>query len=78
MFCPYWTAGASIGRTVLLEHLAYCLPSKEEEIAKCQAIVAAGARDGVSGQLELSIDGMPLSVSLEVLRRLRELDLGNM
>jgi hypothetical protein len=67
-------SGAAVTPQELLERLAACVPSTEEESAKCKAIVAAGARDGVSGKLDLFIDGMPLQTSLEILRRLRELD----
>jgi hypothetical protein len=66
--------GVAVTRAELLERLARCVPSTEEETAKCKAIVEAGARDGVSGALDLFIDGMPLQTSLEILRKLRELD----
>jgi hypothetical protein len=62
-------------RGELLQQLAVCVPSAEEESAKCQSIVDAGARDGVTGKLEPYVDGMPIATSLEVLRKLRELDL---
>lgn len=47
------------------------LPSDDEERRMCSRIVEEGARDGVSGRLECSVDGMPLEVSLDVLRFLR-------
>eukprot|EP00466_Bigelowiella_natans_P001103 jgi/Bigna1/88483/estExt_fgenesh1_pg.C_320151 len=40
--------------------------------------LSAGARDGVSGELGLSVDGMPLSVQLSVLRDLREIAEGSL
>jgi hypothetical protein len=66
--------GGAVAQHELLERLAACVPSAEEESAKCKAIVEAGARDGVTGALDLFIDGMPLQTSLEILRRLRKLD----
>ena len=62
-------------RAQLQAHLSAYLPSEEEETAKCVAIVDAGARDGVSGELALSVDGMPLETSLEILRKLKTLKL---
>eukprot|EP01032_Pedospumella_encystans_P014367 gene14367-16504_t len=59
----------------LRAHIDACLPSDAEETHKCERIVAAGARDGVTGQLALYVDGMPLSESLNVLHRLRNVDL---
>jgi D-glutamate cyclase len=47
--------------------------SIDEQIAICQSMVDAGARDGISAKCELSVDGMPLDVSLDVLKILREL-----
>ncbi len=37
----------------------------------CLALVEGGARDGITKQSELSIDGMPLSQSLLVLEDIR-------
>lgn len=51
--------------------LSACLPSAEEELSKCRRIVEAGARDGVSGQLDLFVDGMPIAQSVEIISRLR-------
>jgi hypothetical protein len=48
------------------------LPSDDEERRMCSRMVEEGARDGVSGLLECSVDGMPLEASLDVLRCLRD------
>lgn len=51
--------------------LSACLPSAEEELSKCKHIVEAGARDGVSGRLDMCVDGMPIAESVNILNRLR-------
>lgn len=48
-----------------------CLPSKEEEVSLLQRCVDAGCRDGVSGEMEATVDGMPLSKSLNCLESIR-------
>jgi hypothetical protein len=51
------------------------LPNVEETRA-VEAVVQAGGRDGVTGKLEASVDGMSLDVSLGILNELRnEVDL---
>ena len=47
------------------------LPPDNEELLAVEAAVRAGARDGVSGKQEVSVDGMSMEVSLSVLRELR-------
>ena len=49
----------------------FLLPSREDEIAVAAALSAAGARDGITGALDGSVDGMPLSRHLAVLDALR-------
>jgi hypothetical protein len=49
-----------------------CLPSEQDEILLLDRCVAAGCRDGVSGKLEATVDGMPLETSLKCLRDIRE------
>lgn len=49
------------------------LPTNEEELDKCRRIVAAGARDGVTGKLDLFVDGMPMQDSIYVLAALRDI-----
>lgn len=57
--------------TALQEWVDQCLPSDDDEIALLNRCVAAGCRDGVSGQNEATVDGMPLETSLQCLRDLR-------
>ncbi|CAM9480650.1 unnamed protein product [Phaeothamnion confervicola] len=47
------------------------LVSSEAETALLERAVAAGARDGVTGRAEATVDGMPLAASLAVLTDLR-------
>ena len=53
--------------------LSRFLPTNVEEINKCARIVGSGARDGVSGKLEMMVDGMEIEKSLELLDEFREL-----
>jgi len=48
-----------------------CVPTVEEEVALLDRCVVAGCRDGVSGKLERTVDGMPLETSLQCLRDIR-------
>jgi hypothetical protein len=52
-----------------------CLPSEEDEIGLLDRCVAAGCRDGVSGKMESTVDGMPLETSLACLRDIRKVTL---
>ena len=49
-----------------------CLPTEDEEVALLQRCVKEGCRDGVSGKVEATVDGMPLETSMECLRSIRE------
>ena len=49
------------------------LVSNEEEYAICKAIVDAGARDGISGELKPEVDGMDFNITLSVLDGLRKI-----
>lgn len=49
-----------------------CLPTEEEEVALLHRCVAAGCRDGVSGKMEATVDGMPLETSMECLRDIHQ------
>jgi hypothetical protein len=49
-----------------------CLPSEQEEIALLDRCVAVGCRDGVSGKMEATVDGMPLETSMQCLRDIRD------
>ena len=53
-----------------------CLPTEAEETALLDRCVAAGCRDGVSGKMESTVDGMPLETSLACLRDIRNAALG--
>ena len=61
---------------VVADYIQRCLPSEEEEIALLDRCVAAGCRDGVSGKMEATVDGMPLETSLQCLRDIRAAALG--
>jgi len=49
-----------------------CLPTEEDEISLLDRCVTAGCRDGVSGKMENTVDGMPLETSLTCLRDIRK------
>lgn len=53
------------------EWVKKCLPTEQEEIDLLARCVAAGCRDGVSGKMESTVDGMPLETSLQCLRDIR-------
>lgn len=57
----------------LRQALALMLPTEQEELGKCQRMIDAGARDGISGEKALMVDGMPLRVSLDLLDKLRQI-----
>ena len=69
-------AGAAMVRASTINQSASdwvkkCLPTSEQETALLDRCVAAGCRDGVSGKVEETVDGMPLSTSLKCLEDLR-------
>ena len=51
--------------------ISKCLPSEEDEINLLNKCVAKGCRDGVSGRMEATVDGLSLETSLQCLRELR-------
>lgn len=61
---------------IVQEWIERCLPSEEKEIALLDRSVQAGCRDGVSGRMEATVDGMPLERSLQCLRDIRSAALG--
>eukprot|EP00978_Attheya_sp_CCMP212_P031838 scaffold121875_cov69-Attheya_sp.AAC.1 len=71
-------AGAALVRAAedntktVQEWVEACLPTEAEEMALLDKCVAAGCRDGVSGLMESTVDGMPLETSLECLRNIRQ------
>uniref|UniRef100_A0A7S1ZNL2 D-glutamate cyclase-like C-terminal domain-containing protein n=1 Tax=Ditylum brightwellii TaxID=49249 RepID=A0A7S1ZNL2_9STRA len=48
-----------------------CVPTEQDEIELLDRCVQAGCRDGVSGKMESTVDGMPLETSLNCLREIR-------
>lgn len=52
--------------------ISKCLPSEQEEVDLLDRCVAKGCRDGVSGKVEATVDGMPLATSLQCLQELRD------
>ena len=56
---------------IVRESINKLLPTTEEEVQKCSAIVAAGARDGLTAKQEMMVDGMPFEESIRVLDELR-------
>ena len=60
------------GEEDLKTWVEYCLPTEEEETDLLHRCVAVGFRDGVSGLVEATVDGMPLSRSLQCLRDIRK------
>jgi len=61
---------------VIEEYVQKCLPTEQDEIDLLNRCVAAGCRDGVSGKMEATVDGMPLETSLKCLRDIRASALG--
>lgn len=61
---------------LVAQWVAKCLPTAQEETELLQRAVAAGCRDGVSGQMEATVDGMPLETSLQCLADIRAAALG--
>lgn len=61
-----------------IDHLKWvdkCLPTEKEETELLQRCVAAGCRDGVSGKMEATVDGMPLATSMQALQDIRNVAL---
>lgn len=65
-------AVAVLSGGVLDDHVPTC----DVEKAICNRLVAAGARDGITGKQEDFVDGMPLAESLLVLQQLRDIASG--
>lgn len=69
-------ADADANALLINDYVQRCLPTEQEEIELLARCVAAGCRDGVSGKVEATVDGMPLETSLQCLRDLRAAALG--
>lgn len=48
------------------------VPVEDEEVQLLKRCVDKGCRDGVTGKMEMTVDGMSLETSLECLRRIRQ------
>jgi len=70
------TSGEEQAEKVIQEWIELCLPTEDMEIALLDRCVKAGCRDGVSGRMEATVDGMPLERSLQCLRDIRSAALG--
>jgi len=57
-------------QTIIRDSVARFIVSEDTETNICTTMVEAGARDGVSGQMKVSVDGMDWNISLQVLRDL--------
>lgn len=53
-----------------------CLPTARDEIELLDRCVAVGCRDGVSGKMQATVDGMPLERSLLCLQQIHDTSLG--
>ena len=47
------------------------VPTEEDEVKLLDRCVKAGCRDGVSGEMEATVDGMPLATSMDCLSSIR-------
>jgi hypothetical protein len=66
----------SSANAIIKIYVEKCLPSEQHEIDLLQRCIEAGCRDGVTGRREATVDGMPLESSLECLRYIRKVALG--
>ena len=67
-------ADADIG--IVQEWIYRCLPTEQDEVDLLDRCVQAGSRDGVTGKMEATVDGLPLEQSLQCLRDIRAAALG--
>ncbi len=65
-----WGAYALAAATGLLAGID-CVPTLEQEVELLQRCIQQNCRDGVSGRVEMTVDGMPLETSLKCLQDLR-------
>ena len=61
----------ALPHVALADWVDKCLPTEEDEISLLRRCVEAGCRDGVSGKMESTVDGMPLETSLACLRNIQ-------
>eukprot|EP01039_Chlorochromonas_danica_P002019 gene2020-2202_t len=65
------SSGEEVDIELIRSRLNCLLPTDQEEIEKCQLMVEAGARDGITGDKALMVDGMPLQTSLDLIQKFR-------
>lgn len=65
------SSGEEVNVEAIRSRLDCLLPTDQEEIEKCQMMVEAGARDGITGDKALMVDGMPLQTSLDLMQKFR-------
>ena len=58
------------GEQNLINWVGKCVPTTQHEIDLLDRCVNAGCRDGVSGKMESTVDGMPLQTSLDCLQKI--------
>ena len=61
----------------LKEWIESCVPTESSEVALLERCVSKGCRDGVSGLMEATVDGMSLDTSMQCLQRIRSIALGH-
>ena len=54
------------------------LTSREQQLRACQGLLDAGARDGISKECALTVDGMPFDISLKVLDDVNDIVLASL
>jgi len=64
------TSGGNDGQNVN-EWVDKCVPTEEQETRLLERCVQAGCRDGVSGEMEATVDGMPFQTSADCLNSIR-------
>lgn len=63
------------GESTAADWIQKCLPTSLDETALLERCVKAGCRDGVSGKMESTVDGMSLQTSLDILEEIRRVAL---
>jgi D-glutamate cyclase len=59
-------------RKNVLKWVDTCLPTEQDEVNLIERCVAQGCRDGVTGEIQATVDGMPLEISLSCLHEIRK------
>jgi D-glutamate cyclase len=62
----------SLPNNILTTWLELCVPTVQDEMELLRRCVVAGCRDGVSGKMEATIDGLPLETSMTCLQEIRQ------